>query len=69
MGEMRNAYKILTGNLEGKRPLGRHKHRWEDNTRRDLTEIGCEDVDWSPLAQDRDQWWVLENTVMNVWVP
>jgi len=50
MGEMRNAYKILIRNPEGKRPLRRPGCRWEDNIRRDLWEIGCEGVDWIHLA-------------------
>jgi len=54
MGEMRNAYKILVGKPEGKRPLGRHRHRWEDNIRMGLREIGSEGVDWIHLAQDGD---------------
>jgi hypothetical protein len=54
-GEKRNAYKILVGKPEGKRPLGRPRHRWEDNIRMDLTEIGWGGMDWIDLAQDRDQ--------------
>jgi hypothetical protein len=60
---MRNAYKFVIGKSEGKRPLGRRRRRWEDNIRMDLRELGCEDVDWIHLAQDRDQWWALVNTV------
>jgi hypothetical protein len=48
---MRNAYNILAGKREGKRPLGRRRRRWEDNIRMDLGEIGWEDVDWLHLAQ------------------
>jgi hypothetical protein len=55
MGDMRNAYRLLVGKPGGKRPLGRPKHRWEDNIRRNLREIGWEVVDWMHLAQDRDQ--------------
>jgi hypothetical protein len=69
MGGMRNAYDILVGKPEGKRPLGRPRHRWEDNIRMNLREIGWEGVDWIHLAQDRDQWWALVNMVMNLWVP
>jgi hypothetical protein len=54
MGKMRNAYKILVRKPDGKRPLGRSRHRWEDNIRVDLREIGWKDVDWIHLAQDRD---------------
>jgi hypothetical protein len=59
MEETRNAYRILVGKPEGKRPLGRPKRRWGDNIKMDLTEIGCDGVDWIDLAQDRDQWRVL----------
>jgi hypothetical protein len=55
MGEMRNAYIILVGKSEGKRPLGRPRRRWEDNIRMCLREIGCEGVGWIHLAQDEDQ--------------
>jgi hypothetical protein len=64
MGEKRNAYRILVGEPEGKRPLGRPRCRWEDNARMDLREIGWGDMDWIDLAQDRDQWRALVNTVM-----
>jgi len=60
---MRNAYKILVGKPTGKRPLGKPRRRWEDNIRIDLREIGWEGVDWIHLAQDRDQWWAVVNTV------
>jgi len=66
---MRNAYKILVGKPEGKRPLGRPRRRWEDNIRMDLREIGWEVVYWIHLAQDRDQGRVVVNTVMNLGVP
>jgi hypothetical protein len=55
MGEMRNTYIILVGKHEGKRPLGRPRHRWDDNIRRDLRKIVWKFVDWMHLAQDRDQ--------------
>jgi hypothetical protein len=58
-----NAYNILVGKPEGKRPHGRPRHRWENNIRMDLTEIRWEDVDWIHLAQGRDQCWPL------VWFP
>jgi hypothetical protein len=51
------------------RPLGRPRHRWEDNLIMDLREIGWGGTDWIDLAQDRDQWQALVNTVMNLWVP
>jgi len=60
---MRNAYNILVGKPEGKIPFRRPRHRWEDN-RMNLSETGWEGVDWMHLAQDRDQWLALINTVM-----
>jgi hypothetical protein len=69
MGETRNAYRILVRNPEGKRPLGRPRLRWVDNIKMDLEEIGWDDRDWIKLAQDRDQWRALVNTVMNLRVP
>jgi hypothetical protein len=66
MGEKRNACKILVGKPEGKRPLRRPRRRWEDNIRMDLRNIGWGDMDWIDLAQDRDQWRALVNTVMNL---
>jgi hypothetical protein len=69
MGAKRNAYRILVGNSEGKRPLGRTRCRWLDNMKMDLSEIGWGDVDWTDLVQDRDQWMALVNTIMNPRVP
>jgi hypothetical protein len=71
MGEKRNAYRILVGKPEGKRPFGRPRRRWVDNIKIDLKRdrIGCDGVDWIDLAQDRDQWRALVNTVMNLRVP
>jgi hypothetical protein len=63
IGEKRNAYRILVGKPEGKRPLG---GRWEDNIRMDLREIGWGGMSWIDLAQDRDQWRALMNTVMSL---
>jgi hypothetical protein len=65
MLEKRNAYRILVGKPEGKRPLGRPRRRWVDNTKTDLREIGWDGMDWFDLAQVRDQWRALVNTVMN----
>jgi hypothetical protein len=65
----RNAYRILMGNPEGKRPLGRPKRRWVDNIKMDLREIGWDGMDWIDLVQNRDQWRALVNTVMNLRVP
>jgi hypothetical protein len=67
-GAKRNAYRILMGKAEGKRPLGRPRYRWVDNEI-DLREIGWGGMDWIDLAQDRDQLRVLMNTVMNLRVP
>jgi hypothetical protein len=69
MGEKRNAYRILVGTPEGKRPLGRPKRRWVDNIKMDLREIGWDPVEWIDTARDRDQWRALVNTVLNLWVP
>jgi hypothetical protein len=69
MGEKRNAYRILVGKPEGRRPLGRPRRRWVDNIKMDLREIGWDDVHWVDLAQDRDQWRALVNSVMNLRVP
>jgi hypothetical protein len=69
MGETKNAYRILVGKPEGNRPLGRPRLRWVDNIKMDLREIGCDRRDWIVLAQDRDQWRALVNTVMNLRVP
>ena len=69
MGEERGAYSVLVGKPEGKRPLGRPRHRWVDNIRMDLQEVGCGYVDWIELAQDRDRWWTLVSAVMNLRVP
>jgi hypothetical protein len=69
MGEKRNAYRILVGKPEGKIPLGRPRRRWMDNIKIDLREIGRNGMDWIHVAQDRDQWRALVNTVMSLRVP
>jgi hypothetical protein len=69
MGEKRNAYRLLVGTPEGKRPLGRPRRRWMDNIKMDLLEIGWCGVDWIGLAQNRDKWRALVNAVMNLRVP
>jgi hypothetical protein len=69
MGEGRSAYRVSVGKPEGKRMLGRPRHRWEDNIRMDLQEVGCVCEDWIGLAQDRDRWRVLVSVLMNFWIP
>ena len=69
MEEGRTAFKILTGKPTGKRPLGRPRHRWEDNIRSDLEEIGINAGNWVDLAQDRDYWRALVNAALNIRVP
>jgi hypothetical protein len=69
MGEKRNVYMLLVGNPEGKRPLGRPRHRWIDNIKMDLLEIGLSVADWIGLAQDRYRWRDLVSAVMNLRVP
>jgi hypothetical protein len=69
MGESRGAYRVLVGKLEGKRPLGRPRGRWEDSIKMDFQELGCGDMDWIELAQDRVRWPALVNAVMNLRVP
>jgi hypothetical protein len=67
--EKRNVCKILVGKAEGKRPLGRLRCRWENNTKMDLRETKWGSMEWIHLAQDRDQWTALVNTVMHAEVP
>ena len=59
-------YRVLVGKPEGKRPLGRPRHRWEDNIKLDLQKVGCGDMDWIELAQDRDRWRALVNAVIKL---
>ena len=56
----------MVGESEGKRPLGRPRRRWEDNIKMDLQEVECGGMDWIELAQDRDRWWALENSVVKI---
>jgi hypothetical protein len=67
--EKRNTYMLLVGKPEGKRPLGRQRRRWVDNIKLHLLEIGWGGVDWIGLAQDRDRWRALVNSVINLRVP
>ena len=62
-------YRVLVGKPEGKRPLGRNSHRWDDNIKMGLQEGGCGSMDSVKLAQDRDRWWELVSAVMNCRVP
>jgi hypothetical protein len=66
---VRDAYNILVGRPEGRRPLGRPRRRWEDNIKMDHREIGFGNADWIRWAQDRDRWQALVNTVMNLRIP
>ena len=66
MGERRGVYRVIVGKPDGKRPFGTPRRRWEDNIKMDLQEVGCGCTDWIDLAQDRDRWWALVNTVMNL---
>ena len=68
MGEGRGVHRVLVGKPEGKRPLGRPRRRWEDSIKMDLRKVGWRG-DWMELAQDRDRWRSLVNTVMNFRVP
>jgi hypothetical protein len=69
MGEKRNAYRFLVGKSEGRRTLGRPRRRWVNIVRMDLVEVAWGDVDWIGLAQDRDRWRALVNSVLNLRVP
>jgi hypothetical protein len=69
MGEKGNVCEILMGKQERKGPLGRYRHRWEDNIKMDLREIGWGGMDLLDLAEVRDSWRALVNTVMNLRVP
>ena len=69
IGEKRGVYRVLVGKPEGKRPLGRPRHKWEGSIKRDLQEAGCGAMDWIDLPQDRDRWQALVNAVINLRVP
>jgi 3-oxoacyl-ACP reductase-like protein len=68
MGEERGVCRVLVGEPEGKRPLGRSRCRWEGNIEMDLQEVGCGGMDWIGLAQDRDRWRAIVNVIMNLQV-
>ena len=69
MVEKGGLYRVLVGRRESKRPLGRPRHRWENNIKVDIQEVGYEGMDWIELAQDRDRQWAFVNAVMNLRVP
>ena len=69
MGLKRGVYRVLVGIHEGKRPLGRHRRRWEENIKMDIQEVGCGGMDLIELAQDRDRWRAFVHEVMNLRVP
>jgi hypothetical protein len=69
VGEGRGVYRVLVAKPQGKKPVGRTRHRWEDNIKMDLQEVGCGGMDWIELAQVRDRWGALVNAVMVIQVP
>jgi len=68
-GDSRGVYRVWVGKPDRKRPLRRSRHRWEDNIKMELQEVGCGGMDWIDLAHDRDRWWALVNVIMNLQVP
>jgi hypothetical protein len=69
MGKGRVVFRVLVVKPEGRRPLARPKHRWENNIKMDLREVGCGYVDWMKLAQNRDRWRAHVSAVMKLRVP
>jgi len=69
IGEKRGAYRGSVGKIEGNRPLGRPRRRWENNIKMHLQKVGFGGLDWIEMAQDRDRWWALVNAVMNLRAP
>ena len=69
MGESGGVYRVLVEKPEGKRPLGRPRHRWKDNIKTDLQKVGCEGMDWLDVAQEWDRWQAFVNVLMNIQVP
>ena len=69
MEQSTNAYRVLVGKLEGMRPLGRPRRRWEDNIKTDLREVACDPGEWIDIAEDRDLWRAYIRAVMNLRVP
>jgi hypothetical protein len=68
-GEGRGIYRVLAGKSEGMGRLGKLRRRWEDNIKTDLQQLGCGCMDWIELAQAKDRWRAIVNTVMNLRVP
>jgi hypothetical protein len=68
-GERRGMYKVLVEIPEGKIPLGRLRHRWEDNIKMGLQVVGCGCMDWIDVVQDRDRWQAIVNAVINFRIP
>ena len=66
MRKRRGVYRVLVEKPEGKRPLGRPRHRWEDYIKMDIQEVGCGGMDWMELAQDTDRWRALVNAVVKL---
>jgi len=69
LSALRGVHRVLVGKPEGKSPLGRPRRRWEDNIKMDLQEVGGGCEDWMELSEDRNRWWALVSTVMNLRVP
>jgi hypothetical protein len=69
MGERRSVYRVLVGKPDGKRPLGSPRRRWEDNIKMAIQDVGCGDMDWIELSQDRYRCWALVTAVMNLRIP
>ena len=69
MEQSRNSHRVLVGKPQGERSLGRPRHRWEDNIKMDLREVGCDPGEWINLAEDRDQWLIYVRAVMYLRVP
>ena len=69
MEEARGVHRVLVGKPEGKGPMERSRRRWEDNIKMDLQKVGGACGEWMELAQDRDRWWALVSTVINLRVP
>jgi hypothetical protein len=69
MADRRGVYRVMVGKPEGMRPLGRPRRRWENNIKMNLQEVGCGDMNWIDLAQDRDRWRAFVNAVMSLRIP